>query len=486
MRGAAARPLRRARHRRTSASPASRKSRRATAAGSTAASSCSSPSVLTTSRATTRSGSASRWSALARDGQLSAYTHARLLAADGHAARQDAARSLEELLAGRGQRAPWKASWDAERRCSAAPTPDAACSSPATPASRARGWRCGCRRSAPRSAAWRCRPGHRPDRTGSLLGAGDSHDARVDLRDAAAVRDALARFRPRNRLPPGGAAAGAAQLSRAGRDLRQQRHRPRAPARSRARTAPRCASWSTRPPTRCYREPRCRAAATARTTRSAATIPTAPPRPAPNGLGQLPQQLSSAATTAAASRAAGDGARRQRHRRRRLGARTGWCPTWCARARAGAAAAHPQSAGDPALAARAGAAVRLPAPRPASAGRRRAAAEAWNFGPDAEAHAQRRRVVARFCSAHWPQLRGRTDRGPHPHEAADPAPGLPQGARATRLAPGVERRHHAAAHRAVVPRFARARRGAQPRRPRRLRRRRPRAGRWAGHGRASA
>ena len=37
----------------------------------------------------TRSGSASRWSGLARDGQLAAYPAPRLLAADGHAARQE-------------------------------------------------------------------------------------------------------------------------------------------------------------------------------------------------------------------------------------------------------------------------------------------------------------------------------------------------------------------------------------------------------------
>ena len=44
------------------------------------------------------------------------------------------------------------------------------------------------------------------------------------------------------------------------------------------------------------------------------------------------------------------------------------------------------------------------------------AAEAWNFGPDAEAQLSVAKVVARFAR-HWPAVRCDVASGPHPHEA---------------------------------------------------------------------
>ena len=89
--GAAAGPVRRAdaRHRTDPRRRASARSRAATAPGSTAASSCSSRRSSTTSTATRRSGSGSRSRALAHDGSAGGLQAPRLLAADGHPARQD-------------------------------------------------------------------------------------------------------------------------------------------------------------------------------------------------------------------------------------------------------------------------------------------------------------------------------------------------------------------------------------------------------------
>ena len=178
-----------------------------------------------TSATTPRSGSASRWSA--SRATASSRLHARrLLAADGHAARAAPAagavgvrpRAVEDC----GRR----------RRSGAA----GASSSPATPASRAAGWRSGCSRSGaevtgfsdagrpsrrssswPRSARRPARPARRRPRSGRAL------------RDSGRGRG--------GRVPPGGAAAGAALLRGPARDLRRQRHGHGQPARGRARRA---------------------------------------------------------------------------------------------------------------------------------------------------------------------------------------------------------------------------------------------------------
>ena len=88
-------------------------------------------------------------------------------------------------------------------------------------------------------------------------------------------------LRARAGVPPGGAAAGAAQLPRARGHLRHQRHGPGEPARSRARHAER-AGRRQRHHRQVLSESRNPAPPSARTTRSAATTPTARRRPAPN------------------------------------------------------------------------------------------------------------------------------------------------------------------------------------------------------------
>ena len=105
-RGAAAGPLRRARARRRRGHGALLRGEAAaaTAPGSTAASSCWSPACSTTSRATTRSWSGSPLERLAADGAARRLPPPRLLAADGHAARQAHARGA----VGRPGAAPWK------------------------------------------------------------------------------------------------------------------------------------------------------------------------------------------------------------------------------------------------------------------------------------------------------------------------------------------------------------------------------------------
>ena len=96
----------------------------------------------------------------------------------------------------------------------------AASSSPATPASRARGSRSGSPRWAPRSPATRwSRP--RPRRSSSSLGVERRIERHIigDVRDAARLRAAMARGAARGRVPPGRPAAGATLLRAAGRDF---------------------------------------------------------------------------------------------------------------------------------------------------------------------------------------------------------------------------------------------------------------------------
>ena len=296
-------------------------------------------------------------------------------------------------------------------------------------------------------------------------------EALVDLRDAGAVRRRAAPLPARGGVPPRRPAAGAARLPRAGGDLRHQRR----------------AAWSTCS-RRCGRRPSVQGgrqrdhrqvlsrtanarAATARTTRSAATIRTAPRRPAPR---------SSRRATAAASCAG----RRPRHRsrwRRRApatssaaatGARTAWSPTWSARRRSGTPRRDPLSAGDPAVAARAGAARRLPDARPAPARRSGAVAERLELRARRLGRAQRRRGhrraspgTGRRCAATSTARRSRT-RPALLHldcrKARERLGWRPVWNAATTF----ERTG------ALVPAPARARRGRQPRRPRSLRRRR--------------
>ena len=159
----------------------------------------------TASTATRRAGSASRSSGLARDGQLMAYRARRLLAADGHAARQEPARgAVGDRARRRGRAGDERDAADRVLARQARPR------SPATPASRAAGWRSGCSSSAPRSPGSRCAPPTEP----SLF---DARRRRRRHRAAASAtsatprrsRGAMRAARPRDRLPPRRAAAGA-------------------------------------------------------------------------------------------------------------------------------------------------------------------------------------------------------------------------------------------------------------------------------------
>ena len=184
-----------------------REAARATAAGSTAASSCCRPRCSTTSTATTRSGSASRWSGWPRDGQLMAYRARGLLAADGHAARQASSRgALGSRARRRGRRGElMPASSGAARRVLV--TGHTGFKG---------GWLALWLRSAgrARSPASRLPPPTEP----SLF---DAARRRRDGIDVAHRRHPRSRRRARrdgaapagDRVPPGGAAAGAALLS---------------------------------------------------------------------------------------------------------------------------------------------------------------------------------------------------------------------------------------------------------------------------------
>ena len=189
--------------------------------------------------------------ALARDGQLACYRHDGLLAADGHAARPQPPRGAVELRrrrrGGRGPSTPMRRSTrgrTAARRAASWTPPSggtAACCSPATPASRARGWRSGCSRSAPGVTGFSAARADRAVAVSSWRGSATAwraSTATCATREALAA--ALARGRARGRDPHGRAAARAPLLRRAARDVRDQRDghrqraRRRAPARARA------------------------------------------------------------------------------------------------------------------------------------------------------------------------------------------------------------------------------------------------------------
>ena len=126
-------------------------------------------------------------------------------------------------------------------------------------------------------------------------------------------------------VPSGGATTGAAQLPRAGDDLRHQRHGPRAPARGRARAPGVRVVVATSD--KCYLNAT-RAQGTARATRSAGMTRTARPRPAPRSSRRAIARASSPRATARpwpspprgpATSSAGA-----------TGRRTGSSPTWSA------------------------------------------------------------------------------------------------------------------------------------------------------------
>ena len=75
-----------------------------------------------------------------------------------------------------------------------------------------------------------------------------------------------------------------------------------------------------------------------------------------------------------------------------------------------------------------------------------AAAEAWNFGPPADAHRQVQQVIEAFAQA-WPAVRYAIDGAAHPHEAAQLHLDCSKAEQRLRLARGVGPADHLAAQR---------------------------------------
>ena len=239
-RGAAAGPLRRAGDRGRPGHRLRARSRTATAAGSTAASSsCRPRSVDYIDGDDDGLGAASRSSGSPRDGQLAAFEH------DGFWQPMDTLRDKRQLqeLWDSGE-APWKTCGSRPRRSGAA----GACSSPATPASRAAGSRSGCSALGAEVTGLSRRASRPTRRSSSWRGVGATACAtvRADVRDA---RRGAARASPTrgprscSTWPPSRSCARSYAEPR--RDLRDQRdgHGERARGGARARRA--CAPWST-------------------------------------------------------------------------------------------------------------------------------------------------------------------------------------------------------------------------------------------------
>ena len=168
----------------------------------------------TTSTATTTVWEREPMERLAARGPARAVPARRLLAPDGHAARQELPRGAVGLGRGAVEDVGVNPGFWRGR----------ACSSPATPASREAGSRCGCTRSAPRSTATRSR--RRPTRRlFELARVGEAVDVASTATCATwrALERAVARAPARGRVPPGRAVARAPLLRRPGRDLRDQR-----------------------------------------------------------------------------------------------------------------------------------------------------------------------------------------------------------------------------------------------------------------------
>ena len=356
----------------------STRSRRATAAGSTAASSCSSPASSTTSATATPCGSRSRSRASLRPAS-SSPTSTRASGSPWTRSRD------KQLLDGLWEsgKAPWTAvlvSRDAPaghaRRSSAASTPVAACSSPVTPASRARG-----------SHYWLLALGAEvtgyalePDTDPSLFtswGSGARMDHHIgDVRDLAHLRSVMVESQPEIVLHLAAQPLVRLSYERAGRDVRDQRDGQRQRARGRAQLRQR-ARHRQRHQRQVLREPRV-GVRLPRERRDGRLRPVL----GEQGRGRdRDRGLPAVVLRRRRGRSGRDRPRRQRHRRRRLGARP-----HRARLRARAvgrrADRRAQSRRGPPVAARARAAS---APTCGSRSRLftdgRAFEGAWNFGP---------------------------------------------------------------------------------------------------------
>ena len=312
-RGAAAGALRRARPRGRRGHELRGEAARATAAGSTAASSCWSPTVLDYIEGDqTPLGSASRCEQLGRRRPAARLPARRLLAADGHAARQEPPRGALGVgpgaLEGLGVTI-------VRRRLRAA----AASSSPATPGSREAGSRSGSRELGARVTGFALAPPTRRPAIGTCCGL-DIDDRRTAT---SATRPRMRRDRrdaqPGDRVPPRGAVAGAALL-RDPLETWATNVMGTANVLDACRRTPGVRAIVVVTSDKCYENREWRAALPRERPRSAGTIPTAPRRPAPSS--SRPAIATSFFRRRTAPRLA-TGARRQRDRRRRLGARTG-------------------------------------------------------------------------------------------------------------------------------------------------------------------
>ncbi len=180
--------------------------------------------------------------ALARDGQLACFRH------DGFWHPMDTLRDRNDLQAcGRPDARPGARGHDRDRSSGAT----GACCSPATPGSRAAGWRCGCSRWAPGVGLSLPRADRPSLYDAGQVGRDMAGEAEVDIRDAAALEAAVARLRARGGHPPRGPAARPPLVRRAARDVRHQRHGDRQPARGRPRGAGR-ARGRRRDSDKCY------------------------------------------------------------------------------------------------------------------------------------------------------------------------------------------------------------------------------------------
>ena len=219
---------------------------------STAASSCCRPRCLDLHRGRRqRAGKASRSTALAADGPADGVRAPRLLAADGHAARQEPARRTVGSRATRPGRSGNDASvqtrdfWRGRRVLRHRPHRLQGRLARALAAvgwaREVHGYRAGTRQPSPTSSTSRG-VDELTDRT-----------RRATFATLAAAQAPFMQGAARNRLPPRRAAAGARQLPRPAGHLRDQRHGHGERARRAARAGDQCAWSCSSPPTRSTR-----------------------------------------------------------------------------------------------------------------------------------------------------------------------------------------------------------------------------------------
>ena len=235
----------------------------------------------------------------------------------------------------------------------------------------------------------------------------------ADVRDPAAVADAIHGAGARDRHPHGGAAARAPLVRRSARDVRHQRHGHRQRAGGGARDAGSARRWWSSPRTSATRTA-VGSGGTARTSRWAATTPTRAPRE---------RRSSSSPPTAGRSSPDPAGPRVASARAGNVIGGGDWAPERLdSRPRPGALdgrrCCDPQSRRGASLAARAQPAERLPAARPSAVGLARRSPAAGTSGPPTDDAQPVSWIVERHARTLVGQARWEADPGPHPHEAA--------------------------------------------------------------------